>query len=161
METHVVREERTPALIVPRHLRGALYADEELALEVKQLIEVGKQQVQCVLRDGVALCECLGVFLYGNNSDLVLASEKRASCTLSIRACMTSKSWTYLRSVSTSSRMMLLRAVSFPVAGMDDVVATAEGSDDGIAGEDADGSTNTSGGSSDTMWFTRSTTCAG
>lgn len=47
--------------------------------------------------------------------------------------------------------MMLLRAASFPLAGMADEVATAEGSDGGVAGDNTDGSTNTSAGSSDTM----------
>jgi len=52
---------------------------------------------------------------------------------------MISRSWTYLRSVSTISRMMLFRAASCAFAGAMDDVASDVGESEGSCGEARDG----------------------
>ena len=82
MDAYVFGEENPPSLVFPRQLRSSFDADEELALEVQQLIQVGEQQVQCVLSNNTALRECLCVFLDGARqvSILVPGAPRREGC---------------------------------------------------------------------------------
>jgi len=46
---------QTPSLVYPRELGGAFEFDEKLALEIQELVEIWKEEVDGVLVDNVAL----------------------------------------------------------------------------------------------------------
>lgn len=61
--THSLKEMQSPPLVLPRKLRRALEANQELALKVEQLVEIGEEEMDGVLVNQVALRQCCRVFL--------------------------------------------------------------------------------------------------
>ena len=53
--THALEEMLSPALLLPRQLCGAFQSDKELALEVKEFIEIWEQKMDRVLVHEVRL----------------------------------------------------------------------------------------------------------
>lgn len=65
-----------------------------------------------------------------------------------VHTCMISKSWTYLRSVSTISLIILFRADSWALAGVDTRVSASESNEpfSGMEGGEGGTSSKVSGG---------------
>ena len=61
--THALQEVLAPSLFWPRQLRRTLETDEEFALEVEKLVQVGKEEMYRVLVNDIALGKSSGVFL--------------------------------------------------------------------------------------------------
>jgi hypothetical protein len=117
IRTHALQEMLTPSLVRPREFCSALKPDEKFPLEVEKFVQIREEKVDCVLVDDVRLGQRVGIFLPKN--------EDVNDQAIKICTCMTSRSCTYLRSVSTISRMMLFLADSCALAGGTAVVSPA------------------------------------
>lgn len=62
--THVLNERKAPALVLPWSLCNTFEADKEFALEIEKFIKIGKEEVDSILIHEIALCKCIGVFLW-------------------------------------------------------------------------------------------------
>lgn len=51
--THAFKEMLSPSLVLPRQLRRALQPDKEFPLEIKKLVEIGEEKVDCILVNDV------------------------------------------------------------------------------------------------------------
>lgn len=153
--TYVVQEELSPPLFCPWLLIDGLHLDQKLSLEVDEFVEIGKELEDKVLREEVSLEEGLGVFLYTNEPGATAKGDRE-------RTCITSRSPTYFRSVSTSSRRTLVFALPPKADGGGASIASdaresvepCEGSIGGVGGS----SSKSSGGNWSTMAVTVLTT---
>jgi hypothetical protein len=50
-------------LVFPWHICGTFKANEEPALEVEKLVQIGEQEMNSIFVECVAFCERFGVFL--------------------------------------------------------------------------------------------------
>jgi hypothetical protein len=155
-ETHIVLKEKPPALIPPRHLCRALQTNEELPLKVQKLVQSREKVVNGVEVNCVALGQ-------GSCISLSQCKTRETERWYGVRTCMISKSWTYLRSVSTNSLIILFLAASCAFAGTG-VLGTSlinesiESWADMNGGDKGAGS-NSSEGNISTMVVTVLTTC--
>jgi len=62
--THVLNERKTPALVLPGCFCNTFEADKEFTLEIQKFVKIGKEEVYSILIHVIALCECIGVFLW-------------------------------------------------------------------------------------------------